>query len=110
MKVETQKIKKTIKYTKINELEIEKKILLDENKRLAALLEDCSGKVINQEDLEHENRELKKYLEEELEQNKQLSEENQKYEEIVEELEEKIKSEVDKYQTREKKLQRDLAL
>jgi hypothetical protein len=53
---------------------------------------------------------LKKYLEEELQQNKQLSDENQKYEEIVEELEEKIKSEVDKYQTREKKLQRDLAL
>lgn len=53
---------------------------------------------------------MKKYLEEEMEQNKQLAEENEKYEEIVESLEEKIKAETDKFQNKEKKLLRDMAL
>lgn len=35
---------------------------------------------------------MKKYLEEEMEENKAIAEENQKYEEIVEELENKIRS------------------
>lgn len=48
LKAETQKIKKTIKYTSINELEIEKKMLMDENKRLSDLLEEASGHVQNQ--------------------------------------------------------------
>jgi hypothetical protein len=76
LKGENQKIKKTIKYTKINEIEIEKKIILDENKRLANLLEEYNSQIIGQEDMERENEELKKYLEEEIEQNKELSEEN----------------------------------
>ncbi len=38
MKQENTKIKKGIKYTKINELEIERKVLLDENKKLNIVL------------------------------------------------------------------------
>jgi hypothetical protein len=45
-----------------------------------------------------------------MEENKIISEENQKYEEIVEELENKIRSEVDKYQNKEKKANRDFVL
>lgn len=55
LKTENQKIKKTIKYTKINELEIEKKIILDENKRLSMLLEECNNQIINQDEVEKEN-------------------------------------------------------
>lgn len=77
--MESQKIKKTIKYTKINEIEIERKTVIDENKKLSALLEEYSSQIINQDELERQNEELKKYLEEEIYQNKQLSEETEKY-------------------------------
>ena len=49
LKLQNQKIKKTVKYTKINELQIEKKIILDENKKLSTLLEDYNSQIINQE-------------------------------------------------------------
>jgi hypothetical protein len=39
LKQENAKIKKAIKYTKINELEIERKMLQEENRRIASLLE-----------------------------------------------------------------------
>ncbi len=39
LKQENAKIKKAIKYTKINELEIERKMLQEENKRIATLLD-----------------------------------------------------------------------
>lgn len=64
LKAENHKIKKTVKYTKMNELEIEKKIILDENKKLAVMLEDYNSQIINQDEIEKENEELKKYLEE----------------------------------------------
>lgn len=110
LKTEAQKIKKTIKYTAINELQIEKKMLLDENKRLSSILEETSAQVQNQEDLQRENEELRKCLEAEIQQNRQLSQENQRFAEIIEELESKLKSETQKFQAKEKKLTRDLAL
>ncbi len=58
-----QKVKKMMKYTKINELEIERKMLTDENKRIASMLEQYSSQFIDQQELERENEELKKYLE-----------------------------------------------
>ena len=45
-----------------------------------------------------------------MEDNKELNEEKQKYEEIIDALEEKLKTESDRSQAREKKLQRELAL
>lgn len=81
-----------MKYTKVNEVEIEKKILSDENKRISQMLEEMTQHINDQHELERENGELKKYLEEEIEENKAIAEENQKYEEIVEELENKIRS------------------
>ncbi len=39
---------------------------MDENKRLGALLEECDSQIVNQDALERENEELKKYLEEEV--------------------------------------------
>ena len=110
LKSENLKIKKTMKYTKVNEVEIEKKILFDENKRVSQMLEEMTQHITDQQEIERENGELKKYLEEEMEENKAIAEENQKYEEIVEELENKIRAEVEKYQNREKKLSRDLGL
>lgn len=70
LKQENAKIKKTIKYTKINELEIERKMLLDQNKKLSNYVEDLNNQLSNQEDYEKEVEELKKYLEEELRENK----------------------------------------
>lgn len=37
-----------MKYTKINEIEIERKIIIDENKRLNTLLEEYSSQIIDQ--------------------------------------------------------------
>ncbi len=44
-----------------------------------------------------------------MEENERLVEEGQKYEQIIEGLEERYKNEVERYQNREKKSQRDLA-
>ena len=49
--MESQKIKKMIKYTKINELEIEKMIISDENNRLNTIIEELSNRYMDQEDL-----------------------------------------------------------
>ena len=75
LKTENTKIKKTIKYTRINEIEIEKKMIVEENKRLSLILEDMNNHAGDVEALETENTELKKYLEEEIEENKQLTDE-----------------------------------
>ncbi len=40
-----------MKYTKINELEIQKKIILDENKKIAQMLEDLNKSIIDQEQM-----------------------------------------------------------
>lgn len=40
-----------MKYTKINEMEIEKKILFDENKRINHMLEDITQHVNDQNEL-----------------------------------------------------------
>ena len=40
------------------------------------MLEDYNSQIINQDEMEKENEELKKYLEEEIEQNKEISDEN----------------------------------
>lgn len=92
MRTDNQKIKKMMKYTKINELEIERKLIIEENKRIGAMLEEYSSQFVDQEEIEKENDELKKYLEEELEEKNQISEEREKYEEIIESLEDKLKS------------------
>lgn len=92
MRTDNQKIKKMMKYTKINELEIERKLIIEENKRIGAMLEEYSSQFFDQEEIEKENDELKKYLEEELEEKNQISEEREKYEEIIESLEDKLKS------------------
>lgn len=76
LKSENQKIKKHIKYSKINEMQIQKKILYDENKKLNSLIADYNDRFIDQEDLSAENNELKKFLEEEIEENKILNEQN----------------------------------
>lgn len=94
----------------MNELEIERKTVIDENKKLAALVEEYGGHIINQEELEKQNDELKRYLQEEIEQNRQLSEQNEKFQQIVESLEEKILTESQKYQNKQKKLSRDMAM
>ena len=83
---------------------------MDENKRLSTILEEYSNQFVNQEEIEKENEELKKYLEEEIEQNKELGDQNDKFQDIVETLEDKLKSEVQRYQNREKKIARDLQL
>jgi DNA-directed RNA polymerase specialized sigma54-like protein len=100
LRAENQKIKKMMKYTKINEFEIERKMLTDENRRLGTMLEDYRSHFSDQQEMERENEELKKYLEEELEEKQQAAEEREKYEEIIDSLEEKIASENDKYQNK----------
>jgi hypothetical protein len=45
-----------MKYTKVNEVEIEKKILFDENKRISQMLEDLTQHINDQSELERENR------------------------------------------------------
>lgn len=42
LKQENVKIKKAIKYTRINELEIERKMLLEENQRVTQILEEMN--------------------------------------------------------------------
>ncbi len=49
--MENQKIKKMMKYTRINEIEIEKKVVIEENKRMSAILEDYSNQLVNQEEV-----------------------------------------------------------
>jgi cell shape-determining protein MreC len=49
-------------------------VVIEENKRMSAILEEYSNQLVNQEEVEKENEELKKYLEEEMEQNKQIAE------------------------------------
>lgn len=110
LRSEAQKIKKTIKYTHLNEMEIEKKMLYDENRRISDDLHRMASAVQDQQELESENKELRKYLEEEMEENKALADKNEEYSIIVEELENKIREHMDKTQAREKKLNRDLAL
>lgn len=55
LKMENQKIKKMMKYTRINEIEIEKKVVIEENKRMSAILEEYSNQLVNQEEVEKEN-------------------------------------------------------
>jgi len=52
LKQENVKIKKATKYTKINELEIERKMMHDENLRVNKLLEELTEKINEQEDYE----------------------------------------------------------
>lgn len=55
LKAENQKIKKVMKYTKINEIEVERKTIIDHNKKLSAMLEEYSSQFANQQDIEKEN-------------------------------------------------------
>jgi regulator of replication initiation timing len=55
LRMENQKIKKMMKYTRINEIEIEKKVVIEENKRMSAILEEYSNQLVNQEEVEKEN-------------------------------------------------------
>jgi hypothetical protein len=41
-----------MKYTKVNELEIEKKMLFDENKRINQTIQDIARQVNDQNDIE----------------------------------------------------------
>ncbi len=41
-----------MKYTKINELEIQRKIILDQNRRIAEMVEDLNKNMTDQEQLE----------------------------------------------------------
>ncbi len=41
-----------MKYTKINELEIQRKIILDQNRRIAEMVEDLNKNMADQEQLE----------------------------------------------------------
>ena len=66
-------------------------MLLEENQRVNQILVELNNQLANQDDLEQEASELKGYLEEEVEANKQLSESNQKYLEYIDELEDKLK-------------------
>lgn len=45
LQAENNKIKKSIKYIKINELEIELKIVIEENKKLAKLVEEYGSQL-----------------------------------------------------------------
>jgi hypothetical protein len=47
-------------------------MLTDENKRIAAMLEQYSSQFVDQQELERENEELKKYLEQEMEEKNQI--------------------------------------
>lgn len=51
LKSENLKIKKTMKYTKVNEVEIEKKILFDENKRISQMLEEMTQHITDQQEI-----------------------------------------------------------
>jgi hypothetical protein len=44
-----------MKYTRINELEIERRVISDENKRLSTMLEQYSSQFVNQQEIEQEN-------------------------------------------------------
>jgi len=44
-----------MKYTKMNELEIERKTVMDENRKLAAMLEQYASQIVSQDELEREN-------------------------------------------------------
>lgn len=52
MKQENAKIKKAVKFTKINEVEIECKILREEYQKLQELLTEMNDKLADQEDYE----------------------------------------------------------
>ena len=63
-----------------------------------------------QNDYEKEIRELRRYLEQEVETNKEITETNQNYIQYIESLEEKTRQDEEKASEKEKRLQRDLAL
>lgn len=67
LRQQNTKIKKAVKFTKINEVEIQCKILREEYQKLEELLVEMNEKLSDQEDYEKEISELKKYLEEEVE-------------------------------------------
>ena len=63
-----------------------------------------------QSDYEKEIRQLRRYLEEQVENNKELADANQNYIEYIQSLQDKFKKEQEKTHEKEKRLQRDLAL
>lgn len=67
-------------------------------------------KLGEQDQYEREIESLKNYLEEEVQENKELSESNQKYVEYIEELEDKLKKEAERFKDKETKMQREIAL
>ena len=50
-------------------------MLIDQNKRIATMLEQYNSQFVDQQELERENEELKKYLEQEMEVKNQIEEE-----------------------------------
>ncbi len=52
-------------------------MLYDENRRISEDLHRMASAVQDQQELENENKELRKYLEEEMEENKALADKNE---------------------------------
>ena len=55
---ENKKIRKTLKYIKINELEIELKVVIEENQQLAAVIEKYGERLNRSERLATDNEDL----------------------------------------------------
>ncbi len=66
--MENNKIKKMMKYTKINELQILLQTIVQENKKLNDIVRDYAEYASNHEQIEQQNENLKKYIEEEISQ------------------------------------------
>lgn len=66
--MENNKIKKMMKYTKINELQILLQTIVQENKKLNDIVRDYAEYAFNHEQIEQQNENLKKYIEEEISQ------------------------------------------
>ena len=108
LRAENAKIKKTVKYTRINELEIEKKILADENARISGVLEELASRLSQQEQLESDNQELSQALEDEASMRERAEDAAQQLQQEMEEMQQQVNTEKERFQAKLKKIQRDL--
>ena len=86
-KAELAKLKKTIRYTKINEIEMEKQAVLEQNKRQAKMIIHFQTKLEEQVRGQEEFNQLEQALKTRTQELHQVAQDNARYEEIIEELE-----------------------
>lgn len=110
LKGEISKLKRAVRYTKINELQTEKQTIYEENRRLAKLIQQLEGQLSSRVRQDEQLKHLQGELEVRTLQLKEVTADNMKYEEILEDMEMKNKEVTERLLVTERKWQRDISV